>query len=212
MREPKLQLQDAGVGNQIQTHVHQYGTCSIDSQDSCDDSCGLELSDSDCDSPCHEPLTQTVCSSASGIITMMSSGNDPLTNFNLNFGSPVDIQSHIITSIPLFTMGSGSTGTVFHLNFLGSVEVDEECGRKKRKRLKKNMVEEAVTKIKVCYRKQHRSAFKLKFIFLFCVFYYLKNMNLTTNLSLLMLSDVIAGFGKWYIRIEFELKPLLNHN
>ncbi|XP_066584859.1 serine-rich adhesin for platelets-like isoform X3 [Prorops nasuta] len=45
---------------------------------------------------------------------------------------------------------SGSMGptTVFRLQFLGSVEVEEEGGRKRRKRLKKNMVEEAVTKIK----------------------------------------------------------------
>lgn len=39
--------------------------------------------------------------------------------------------------------------TVFRLQFLGSVEVEEENGRKRRKRLKKHMVEEAVTKIKV---------------------------------------------------------------
>ncbi|XP_046622498.1 uncharacterized protein LOC124306192 isoform X12 [Neodiprion virginianus] len=38
--------------------------------------------------------------------------------------------------------------TVFRLQFLGSVEVEEEGGRKRRKRLKKHMVEEAVTKIK----------------------------------------------------------------
>nr|XP_022901184.1 uncharacterized protein LOC111414179 isoform X3 [Onthophagus taurus] len=44
--------------------------------------------------------------------------------------------------------GYGATGTVFRLQFLGSVEVDEEGGRKRRKRLKKNMVEVAVTKIK----------------------------------------------------------------
>ncbi|KAJ4434537.1 hypothetical protein ANN_23099 [Periplaneta americana] len=43
----------------------------------------------------------------------------------------------------------GLAGTVFRLHFLGSVEVDEEGGRKRRKRLKKHMVEEAVTKIKV---------------------------------------------------------------
>ncbi|PNF35553.1 hypothetical protein B7P43_G04105 [Cryptotermes secundus] len=42
----------------------------------------------------------------------------------------------------------GLAGTVFRLHFLGSVEVDEEGGRKRRKRLKKHMVEEAVTKIK----------------------------------------------------------------
>lgn len=52
------------------------------------------------------------------------------------------------TALPL---GAGTgTGTVFRLHFLGSVEVDEEGGRKRRKRLKKNMVEVAVTKIKVC--------------------------------------------------------------
>ncbi|KAL3290161.1 hypothetical protein HHI36_023523 [Cryptolaemus montrouzieri] len=45
---------------------------------------------------------------------------------------------------------NGVNGTMFRLHFLGSVEVDEEGGRKRRKRLKKNMVEVAVTKIKVC--------------------------------------------------------------
>ena len=45
--------------------------------------------------------------------------------------------------------GTGLAGTVFRLQFLGSVEVEEEGGRKRRKRLKKHMVEEAVTKIKV---------------------------------------------------------------
>lgn len=39
---------------------------------------------------------------------------------------------------------------VFRLTFLGSVEVDEDTRRRK-KRLKKNMVEEAVTKIKVVW-------------------------------------------------------------
>lgn len=43
----------------------------------------------------------------------------------------------------------GATGTVFRLQFLGSVEVEEESGKKRRKRLKKSMVEEAVIKIKV---------------------------------------------------------------
>lgn len=52
------------------------------------------------------------------------------------------------TPLPL---GVGASGTVFRLHFLGSVEVDEEGGRKRRKRLKKNMVEVAVTKIKVCF-------------------------------------------------------------
>uniref|UniRef100_A0ABD2VU22 Protein lin-10 n=1 Tax=Trichogramma kaykai TaxID=54128 RepID=A0ABD2VU22_9HYME len=48
------------------------------------------------------------------------------------------------------TLTSGSEPVVFRLQFLGSVEVDEENGggRRRRKRLKKHMVEEAVTKIK----------------------------------------------------------------
>lgn len=47
-------------------------------------------------------------------------------------------------------LGIGPIGTIFRLLFLGSVEVEEEGGRKRRKRLKKCMVEEAVNKIKVC--------------------------------------------------------------
>jgi len=38
---------------------------------------------------------------------------------------------------------------MFRLAFLGSVEVDEGAGRRRRRRLKKTMVEEAVAKIKV---------------------------------------------------------------
>lgn len=59
------------------------------------------------------------------------------------------LKSHSVEG-PL-PLGVGATGTVFRLHFLGSVEVDEEGGRKRRKRLKKNMVEVAVTKIKVCF-------------------------------------------------------------
>lgn len=43
----------------------------------------------------------------------------------------------------------GREATAFRLQFLGSVEVEEE-GKKNRKRLKKNMVEEAVARVKVC--------------------------------------------------------------
>lgn len=46
-------------------------------------------------------------------------------------------------------LGVSASGTVFRLHYMGSVEVEEEGGRKRRKRLKKNMVEEAVIKIKV---------------------------------------------------------------
>ncbi|KAF5297250.1 hypothetical protein FQR65_LT10022 [Abscondita terminalis] len=55
--------------------------------------------------------------------------------------------SRVNDSCPV-SLATGTTGTVFRLQFLGSVEVDEEGGRKRRKRLKKNMVEVAVTKIK----------------------------------------------------------------
>lgn len=58
------------------------------------------------------------------------------------------MEGNLLNANPL-PLGVGATGTVFRLHFLGSVEVDEEGGRKKRKRLKKNMVEVAVTKIKV---------------------------------------------------------------
>lgn len=65
------------------------------------------------------------------------------------FGTSLEGAHNIFSSNPL-PLGVGATGTVFRLHFLGSVEVDEEGGRKRRKRLKKNMVEVAVTKIKVC--------------------------------------------------------------
>ncbi|KAJ8923799.1 hypothetical protein NQ315_010381 [Exocentrus adspersus] len=64
---------------------------------------------------------------------------------------PDTVQPHASEEVPHYgdnPFGVGSTGTVFRLHFLGSVEVDEEGGRKRRKRLKKNMVEVAVTKIK----------------------------------------------------------------
>lgn len=60
-------------------------------------------------------------------------------------------ESHALGAQSKLAPNSGSLGptTVFRLHFLGSVEVEEEGGRKRRKRLKKHMVEEAVTKIKV---------------------------------------------------------------
>ncbi|XP_025163831.1 uncharacterized protein LOC105192582 isoform X6 [Harpegnathos saltator] len=59
-------------------------------------------------------------------------------------------ESHALGAQPKLAPISGCLGstTVFRLQFLGSVEVEEEGGRKRRKRLKKHMVEEAVTKIK----------------------------------------------------------------
>lgn len=60
-------------------------------------------------------------------------------------------QSESLGAQPKLAPISGCLGptTVFRLQFLGSVEVEEEGGRKRRKRLKNHMVEEAVTKIKV---------------------------------------------------------------
>lgn len=69
-------------------------------------------------------------------------------------GGQPETQTQTIGAQPKLAPISGSVGstgptTVFRLQFLGSVEVEEEGGRKRRKRLKKHMVEEAVTKIKV---------------------------------------------------------------
>lgn len=61
-------------------------------------------------------------------------------------------------------LGVGSTGTMFRLQFLGSVEVEAEGGKKRKKRVKKNMVEEAVIKIKV------RTSKNLMLFFLFTFF------------------------------------------
>ncbi|XP_036140596.1 uncharacterized protein LOC105831729 isoform X8 [Monomorium pharaonis] len=59
-------------------------------------------------------------------------------------------ESQALGAQPKLAPISGCLGptTVFRLQFLGSVEVEEEGGRKRRKRLKNHMVEEAVTKIK----------------------------------------------------------------
>lgn len=69
---------------------------------------------------------------------------------NCNVFKSHSIEGSRVFSSNSMAMGVGATGTVFRLHFLGSVEVDEEGGRKRRKRLKKNMVEVAVNKIKVC--------------------------------------------------------------
>lgn len=67
-----------------------------------------------------------------------------------NVVRPLSKILNVKTQMPLDV---GPVGTIFRLLFLGSVEVDEEGGRKRRKRLKKSMVEEAVNKIKVCVRR-----------------------------------------------------------
>lgn len=65
-----------------------------------------------------------------------SSGGVSQTSGFLNLSPPV---------------GSALPGTMFRLRFIGSLEIDEEIGsgKRRRKRPKKSMVEEAVTKLKV---------------------------------------------------------------
>lgn len=75
-----------------------------------------------------------------------NSQNDPLQSLlTMKYGKIGETVTNSET-INIF----GGNGSVFHLHFLGSVEIDEKGGRKRRKRLKKSMVEIAVTKIKVC--------------------------------------------------------------
>lgn len=83
--------------------------------------------------------------------------------------------SSIQPPIPHLSPPSGSAlpGTMFRLRFVGSLEVDEEigAGKRRRKRAKKTMVEEAVMKMKVggvpllCFCLLQRL-----FIFYICIF------------------------------------------
>ncbi|XP_057323786.1 uncharacterized protein LOC130666622 isoform X8 [Microplitis mediator] len=103
---------------------HGYGRCSVASQGSIDED--------ECDSS--EELIGSVAGGGQQQVETQQLGSSSQTS----------------SSGKLAPIG-GSIGptTVFRLHFLGSVEVEEEGGRKRRKRLKKHMVEEAVTKIKV---------------------------------------------------------------
>lgn len=94
------------------------------------------------------PVTSVGSCSMTSQGSFDSDENDMSENENNQDRPPAASKSlNIQAPLPL---GVGAIGTVFRLIFLGSVEVDEEGGRKRRKRLKKNMVEEAVNKIKVC--------------------------------------------------------------
>ena len=99
--------------------THGYERCSVASQGS---------------------LEEDECDSSEELIGSASGGGQPETQ-------TIGVQPKLAP----ISGSVGSTGltTVFRLQFLGSVEVEEEGGRKRRKRLKKHMVEEAVTKIKV---------------------------------------------------------------
>ncbi|XP_011298363.1 uncharacterized protein [Fopius arisanus] len=100
---------------------HGYGRCSVASQGS--------IEDEDCDS-------------SEELIGSVAGGVQPEQQH------PLDNQKERNKlAVPIGGQQLGPT-TVFRLHFLGSVEVEEEGGRKRRKRLKKHMVEEAVTKIK----------------------------------------------------------------
>lgn len=111
---------------------HGYGRCSVASQGS--------LDEDECDSS--EELIRSVAGGG------QSDQIQPLGLLGTSQTGPNK----------LAPIGGGSLGptTVFRLHFLGSVEVEEEGGRKRRKRLKKHMVEEAVTKIKVRLRLSHQ--------------------------------------------------------
>lgn len=99
---------------------HGYGRCSVASQGS---------------------LDEDECDSSEELIGSVAGGGQQDTQQRQTLESQTTKLAPIGSSL-------GPT-TVFRLHFLGSVEVEEEGGRKRRKRLKKHMVEEAVTKIKV---------------------------------------------------------------
>ncbi|XP_015127063.1 uncharacterized protein LOC107048400 isoform X4 [Diachasma alloeum] len=100
---------------------HGYGRCSVASQGS--------IEDEDCDS-------------SEELIGSVAGGVQPEQQHTLD-----NQKERNKLAVPIGGQQLGPT-TVFRLHFLGSVEVEEEGGRKRRKRLKKHMVEEAVTKIK----------------------------------------------------------------
>ncbi|KAG8040721.1 hypothetical protein G9C98_002717 [Cotesia typhae] len=103
---------------------HGYGRCSVASQGSIDED--------ECDSS--EELIGSVAGGGQQQVETQQLGSSSQTSSSGKL-APIG--------------GSIGPSTVFRLHFLGSVEVEEEGGRKRRKRLKKHMVEEAVTKIKV---------------------------------------------------------------
>lgn len=116
-----------------------YSRCSIASQGSINDDEDDEEEDN-CDSS--EELIGNTASGGSG------SQQDENTTTQLLLGNNNKLTLPIVNQ-QLVGGGVGGPTTIFRLHFLGSVEVEEEGGRKRRKRLKKHMVEEAVTKIKV---------------------------------------------------------------
>ncbi|XP_065335655.1 histone-lysine N-methyltransferase SETD1B-like isoform X3 [Cloeon dipterum] len=61
---------------------------------------------------------------------------------------PLEVEAPPPAATAVISLSPGGRGvTTFRLQFLGSIEVEEE-GKKHRKRLKKNMVEEAVSRVK----------------------------------------------------------------
>lgn len=109
-------------------------------------------------------------------------------------GGQPETQTQTVGAQPKLAPISGSVGsttgstTVFRLQFLGSVEVEEEGGRKRRKRLKKHMVEEAVTKIKVGLTQSSPKHFS--FFSFFCFFYYFSNLSFFPDFALDNLSQI----------------------
>lgn len=118
----------------------------------------------------HDPLNSSTSSSSSSNAGVRSQRANSCGNVSLSklasaspTGSAASPSTKIMNSItkcvqqPMLPFhlsppcGSALPGTMFHLRFVGSLEVEEEAGlgKKRRKRPKKTMVEEAVTKLKV---------------------------------------------------------------
>lgn len=126
--------------------LHNYGGSSPES--SCDDETPVDL-DAECESVIDAPSQPLQGEHSHYIATQsytISLNNLILVIFTILTSN---MRGYVCLKNSVCAEAAGATGTVFRLNFLGSVEVDEEGGRKRRKRLKKNMVELAVTKIKV---------------------------------------------------------------
>ncbi|XP_044741316.1 uncharacterized protein LOC123302467 isoform X2 [Chrysoperla carnea] len=131
------------ASNQICQSYRQYGHSSMTSLGSYDNETGMEdnIDDNDDRDSCDNIAPPVSVNSMTTPVEDVS-----VLSHIPHLTMPVSpAQSQVV---PPMALGVGATGTVFRLQFLGSVEVDEEGGRKRRKRLKKVMVEEAVTKIK----------------------------------------------------------------
>jgi len=99
--------------------------------------------------------------------------------------------------------GSALPGTMFRLRFVGSVEVEEEvdAGKRSRRRPKKTMVEEAVSKIKVRPSDLCWSGILNSCPFLLCWRYILE---LWQGKSFCIFVFMCYFFFAWLVRFVFE--------